>query len=46
MSRRQHERGALLEGFGGRVQLVGDDIFVTKPAIIRRAITEGSATRP
>jgi enolase len=28
---------------GARIQLVGDDIFVTNPAIIRRAIAEGIA---
>jgi enolase len=31
----------LTERLGGRIQLVGDDIFVTNPAIIRRAIAEG-----
>jgi enolase len=30
----------LTERLGGRVQLVGDDIFVTNPAIIRKAIAE------
>lgn len=30
----------LTQRLGGRVQLVGDDIFVTNPAIIRRAIAE------
>ena len=28
---------------GGRVQLVGDDIFVTNPAILRRGVREGVA---
>jgi enolase len=31
----------LTERLGSAVQLVGDDIFVTNPAIIRRGITEG-----
>jgi enolase len=31
---------ALTERLGDRVQLVGDDIFVTNPAIIRRAVAE------
>ena len=31
----------LTEQLGERVQLVGDDIFVTNPAIIRRAVQEG-----
>jgi enolase len=30
---------------GSRVQLVGDDIFVTNPSILRKGIDEGSATR-
>lgn len=30
----------LTERLGARVQLVGDDIFVTNPAIIRRAVSE------
>ena len=29
---------ALTERIGGRVQLVGDDVFVTNPAILRRGI--------
>ena len=33
----------LTERLGDRVQLVGDDIFVTNPAIIRRAIAAGVA---
>jgi enolase len=33
----------LTERLGGRVQLVGDDIFVTNPAIIREAIEQGIA---
>lgn len=32
---------ALTDRLGNRVQLVGDDIFVTNPAIIARAIEEG-----
>jgi enolase len=32
---------ALTEALGARVLLVGDDIFVTNPAIIERAIAEG-----
>jgi enolase len=31
----------LTEQLGERVQLVGDDVFVTNPAIIRRAVQEG-----
>ncbi len=31
----------LTDALGGRVQLVGDDIFVTNPEIIRRGIAEG-----
>jgi enolase len=31
----------LTQRLGDRVQLVGDDVFVTNPAIIRRAIDEG-----
>jgi enolase len=31
----------LSERLGGRIQLVGDDIFVTNPAILRRAIADG-----
>jgi len=34
---------ALTERLGGRVQLVGDDIFVTNPAIIADAIDRGVA---
>ncbi len=34
---------ALTERLGGRVQLVGDDIFVTNPAIIAEAIGRGVA---
>ena len=33
--------GALTRRLGGRVQLVGDDIFVTNPAIIQQAIKNG-----
>ena len=33
----------LTERLGGTVQLVGDDIFVTNPAIITDAIAEGIA---
>lgn len=31
----------LTDDLGGRIQLVGDDIFVTNPVIIRRAVREG-----
>jgi enolase len=34
---------ALTEHLGGRVQLVGDDVFVTNPAILQRGIDEGIA---
>jgi enolase 1/2/3 len=34
---------ALTERLGGRLQLVGDDVFVTNPAILRRGIAEGIA---
>jgi enolase len=34
---------ALTRALGGRVQLVGDDVFVTNPAILRRGIDEGVA---
>jgi enolase len=34
---------ALTRRLGGRVQLVGDDLFVTNPAILRRGIAEGAA---
>ncbi len=33
----------LTRELGGRIQLVGDDIFVTNPAIIRKGIDEGVA---
>jgi enolase len=33
----------LTRTLGGRVQLVGDDLFVTNPAILRRGIGEGVA---
>lgn len=33
----------LTERLGSRIQLVGDDIFVTNPAIIRRAVDQGIA---
>ena len=33
----------LTDTLGSRVQLVGDDIFVTNPAILKRGITEGVA---
>jgi enolase 1/2/3 len=33
--------GALTRKLGGKVQLVGDDIFVTNPAIIQQAIKNG-----
>jgi enolase len=32
---------ALTHALGDRVQLVGDDVFVTNPAILRRGIAEG-----
>jgi enolase len=32
---------ALTAAIGGRVQLVGDDVFVTNPAILKRGIAEG-----
>lgn len=31
----------LTKRLGGRIQLVGDDVFVTNPAIIRKAIADG-----
>jgi enolase len=34
---------ALTERLGARVQLVGDDVFVTNPAILRRGIDSGIA---
>ena len=34
---------ALTDRLGGRVQLVGDDLFVTNTAILQRGITEGVA---
>ncbi|MDR7545025.1 MAG: phosphopyruvate hydratase [Armatimonadota bacterium] len=34
---------ALTRRLGSRVQLVGDDLFVTNPAILRRGIAEGAA---
>jgi enolase len=34
---------ALTARLGGRVQLIGDDIFVTNPAIFRRGIDQGVA---
>ncbi len=33
----------LTQALGGRVQLVGDDIFVTNPAILQRGIAQGVA---
>ena len=33
----------LTERLGGRLQLVGDDVFVTNPSILRRGIDEGIA---
>jgi len=32
---------ALTQALGGRVQLVGDDVFVTNPEILKRGISEG-----
>jgi enolase len=37
---------ALTERLGERVRLVGDDIFVTSPAIIAEAISRGIGSRP
>ena len=34
---------ALTEGLGSRLQLVGDDVFVTNPSILQRGIDEGIA---
>jgi enolase len=34
----------LTDRLGDRLQLVGDDIFVTNPAILRRASSAGSPT--
>ena len=34
---------ALTKTLGGRVQLVGDDVFVTNPAILERGIADGVA---
>ncbi|MDQ3751584.1 MAG: phosphopyruvate hydratase [Actinomycetota bacterium] len=34
---------ALTQEIGGRVQLVGDDLFVTSPEILERGIAEGAA---
>ena len=34
---------ALTQALGDRVQLVGDDLFVTNPEILRRGIEEGAA---
>jgi len=34
---------ALTRALGDRVQLVGDDVFVTNPEILRRGIAEGAA---
>jgi enolase len=33
----------ITERLGGRIQLVGDDVFVTNPRIIRKAVQEGIA---
>ena len=35
--------GKLTERLGGRIQLVGDDVFVTNPAILREGIERGVA---
>ncbi len=35
--------GKLFEAIGGRVQIVGDDLFVTNPERLRRGIQEGCA---
>jgi enolase len=34
---------ALTRALGGKLQLVGDDLFVTNPAILRKGIAEGVA---
>jgi enolase len=34
---------ALTQALGGRVQVVGDDVFVTNPEILRRGIADGVA---
>jgi len=34
---------SLTQRIGGRVQLVGDDVFVTNPEILERGIAEGAA---
>ena len=33
----------LTQRLGNRIQIVGDDVFVTNPAILRRAIADGAA---
>jgi enolase len=33
----------LTQRLGSRIQIVGDDVFVTNPAILRRAIADGAA---
>jgi enolase 1/2/3 len=38
-----HGWRALTERFGGRLQLVGDDVFVTNPELLRSGIEEGVA---
>jgi enolase len=38
-----HDWKALTERLGGRVQLVGDDLFVTNVEFLRRGIAEGVA---
>ena len=35
----------LTEALGDKVQLVGDDVFVTNPAILKKGIAEGVAQR-
>ena len=36
---------AITEALGDRVQLVGDDVFVTNPEILKKGIADASATR-
>ena len=35
--------GVMTERFGSRVQLVGDDVYTTNPALIRRGIEDGTS---
>ena len=36
---------SLTERIGDRVQLVGDDLFVTNPEVLQRGIDSGAGTR-